>query len=181
MLKLFEIFSGKYSQEERTLLEVMSNSIFSSVSNQVALNDVVLSSPNPGHMMEFFIKIDGSFEYSQRADGIIVSTPTGSTAYALSAGGTILDPKLDFIELIPMLPHTLNNRPIIIHPSSTIEISSRDNNFFYLSCDGKTRNKVSSKLGVKIKKSSLSIKLIHPQDYSYFRVLSEKLGWSKFF
>lgn len=131
-------------------------------------------------MIEFEVYIDDKFAFSQRSDGLIIATPTGSTAYSLSAGGPILTPSLDAIALVPMFPHTLSARPLVINSSSTIRLKfSCITNDLEISCDSQIALPVQEGEEVLIRRSEHYLNLIHPKNYSYFNTLSSKLGWSK--
>jgi len=130
-------------------------------------------------MMAFELYVDGEFVYSQRSDGLIVSTPTGSTAYALSAGGPLLFPELDAMVVVPLNPHTLSSRPIVLHGGAKIEIrvSSRNELHPLITCDG--HNDFGTEPGdiITIKKHENDILLIHPKDNNFYGVCRSKLGW----
>lgn len=131
-------------------------------------------------MIEFEVYIDEIFAFSQRSDGLIISTPTGSTAYSLSAGGPILTPSLDAITTVPMFPHTLSARPLVINSSSTIRLRfSHRRNDTEISCDSQIALPIQEGEDVLIRRCDYHLNLIHPKDYSYFNTLSTKLGWSK--
>ncbi len=131
-------------------------------------------------MIEFEVYIDDRFAFSQRSDGLIIATPTGSTAYSLSAGGPILTPTLDAIVLVPMFPHTLTARPLVISSSSTIRLKfSHITSDLEISCDSQIALPIQEGEEVLIRRSDFHLNLIHPKDYSYFNTLSTKLGWSK--
>jgi len=144
-----------------------------------ALNDVVLNSGTSGHMMEFELFVDGEFVYRQRSDGLIISTPTGSTAYSLSAGGPIMHPRLDAIVIVPMFPHTLSSRPIVIDGKSEISMVVCDCNTAQppVTCDGQLR--MTSQPGdvITVRKKPHRMKLIHPLDHSFYASCRDKLGW----
>ncbi|MGP1930164.1 MAG: NAD(+) kinase, partial [Arsenophonus sp. ET-DL12-MAG3] len=124
--------------------------------------------------------IDDRFAFSQRSDGLIITTPTGSTAYSLSAGGPILSSNLEVIALVPMFPHALSSRPLVISSNSNIKLKFKQKNIDYkISCDSQIVLSIQDDDEVLIKKSSKKLNLIHPKDYNYFDVLSSKLGWSK--
>ena len=149
------------------------------IKERLALNDVVLFSGELPRMIYFDVLINQQFVCGLHADGLIVSTPTGSTAYSLSAGGPILHPHLEAILLVPMFPHRLTNRPFVVDDNSVIEIIISENNEdgVYVSCDGQERIELSKGACIKITQHAQSIRLIHPQDYHYFTTLREKLGW----
>ena len=145
-----------------------------------AINEVVLHPGKVAHMIEFEVYIDEIFAFSQRSDGLIISTPTGSTAYSLSAGGPILTPSLDAITLVPMFPHTLSARPLVINGDSTIRLRfSHRRSDLEISCDSQIALPIQEGEDVLIRRCDYHLNLIHPKDYSYFNTLSSKLGWSK--
>ncbi|ONG04380.1 NAD(+) kinase [Aeromonas hydrophila] len=185
LLPLEQVLCGHYKSEHRFLLEAAVYRHGERKSNNLAVNEAVLHPGKIAHMIEFEVYIDGSFMYSQRSDGIIVATPTGSTAYSLSAGGAILTPKLNAITLVPMFPHTLSSRPIVLDADSEVRLLvSPDNqdDAMQVSCDGQVTLAVHPGDEILIKKSSHKLHLVHPLDYSYFHVLRNKLGWgSKLF
>lgn len=178
--RVAKVLAGEYVTSERFLLEtntLRDNTVFGT---GCALNDVVLHPGQSVRMMEFELYIDGQFVYSQRSDGLIVSTPTGSTAYALSGGGPILHPHLDAIVLVPMNPHTLSSRPIVVHGDSAIEIrvGRRNEVHPYVTCDG--QNHIETEPGdvIRIGKKSQTLRLIHPADHNFYDICRTKLGWS---
>ncbi|HEX5127136.1 MAG TPA: NAD kinase [Rhodocyclaceae bacterium] len=173
-----EILSGQYLRERRGLLdaEVLRNG--ERVFSTVALNDVVLSRGQLGRMIEFELHVDGEFIYSQRSDGIIVATPTGSTAYALSANGPILHPRLAGIVLVPLCPHALTYRPLALAQDSVVELVIRPTHDASIHFDGQTLFAAQSGDRIRVSRSAQSVTLLHPEGYSYFAVLREKLHWS---
>lgn len=177
--KVGEVLAGQYKEEQRFFLtaQVIEGQILSA--QQDALNDVVLMQGDNPHMIEFEIYIDNQFMCSQRADGLIASTPTGSTAYALSGGGPILHPSLDACVLVPMFPHTLTSRPIVINGNSEIKVViSSDNQFAArLSCDGQNLMTIKPGSYFVIRKKEKQLRLLHPLDYQYFQTLRSKLQW----
>ena len=183
--QLADVLEGHYIAEKRFLLEAQVCQQDCQKRISTAINEVVLHPGKVAHMIEFEVYIDGSFMYSQRSDGIIVATPTGSTAYSLSAGGAILTPKLNAITLVPMFPHTLSSRPIVLDADSEVRLLvSPDNqdDAMQVSCDGQVTLAVHPGDEILIKKSQHKLHLVHPLDYSYFHVLRNKLGWgSKLF
>lgn len=175
--RLGAILDGEYREEKRFLLDVVVEK--NTPIHAIALNDVVLVPGQVAHMIAFDIFIDEQFVCNQRADGLIVATPTGSTAYALSGGGPILHPDLDAIVLVPMFPHTLSSRPIVVSANSSVmlRISKNMSIFPRLSCDGQAHIELSEGDCVMIKKRAQPLKLIHPLDYDYFDTLRAKLHW----
>lgn len=180
--KLSEVLSGNYLVENRFLLDaqVCQKKIISRSS--IAVNEVVLHTKHLAHMIEFEVYIDDKFSFSQRADGLIVSTPTGSTGYSLSAGGPIIATSLDAIVLVPMFPHTLSARPLVIHSNSTIclKFSNIETNL-KITCDSQIILTIKKGECVFIRRSCYYLNLIHPKSYNYFKTLTSKLNWSKKF
>ncbi|NKJ68696.1 NAD(+) kinase [Vibrio chemaguriensis] len=174
------VLDGEYIEEERFLLEAEVHRHGQIKSHNAALNEAVLHPGQIAHMIEFEVYIDESFAFSLRADGLIVSTPTGSTAYALSGGGPILSPSLNAISLVPMFPHTLSSRPLVVDGKRRIKlvVSPENRGTQEVSCDGQVSLPVSPGDEIHIYQSPNVLKLIHPKDYSYYHVLRNKLGWS---
>lgn len=175
-----EVLAGRYELEERFLLDAELYRDGVQVGNGDALNEVVLHPGKAVRMIEFELFLDGQFVYSQRSDGLIVATPTGSTAYALSGGGPIMHPKLDVITLVPMFPHTLSSRPIVIDAASEIRIHIGETNQTYphISCDGQTRAVAKPDDVLVIRRKPRRVQLVHPLGHNFFEVLRSKLGWS---
>ncbi len=173
---LASILQGQYIEDQRFLLEAR----IGEDKRQLALNDVVLHKWNTARMIEFETRINGRYVDAQRSDGIIVSTPTGSTAYALSGGGPLLEPSLDAIILVPICPHHLSNRPIVVHGDSEIciEASGRtDPNHLRVTCDGQSSLTLDEGEHLKVRKYPRPIRLFHPLDHDHFTLLRAKLGW----
>jgi len=178
--QLADVLEGKYIMESRLLLEAQVCSQQGSPRIGTAINEVVLHPGKVAHMIEFEVYIDETFAFSQRSDGLIISTPTGSTAYSLSAGGPILTPSLDAIVIVPMFPHTLSARPLVINSSSSIRLRfSHMCSDLEISCDSQIALPIKEGEDVLIRKNEDHLNLIHPKDYNYFNTLSTKLGWSK--
>lgn len=177
---LDEILSGRHLKEERPLLlaEVLRNGKI--IAEQTAVNDVVVHSCNCTSMIEIVTCIDGVFLNSQRSDGLIVSTPTGSTAYALSGGGPILHPTLKAIELVPINPHSLTNRPIVIADECVVEIAFRPSRQFgvRLACDNVSIPDIECGDLIRVRKAPKPFKILHPLNHDFFEILREKLSWS---
>ena len=174
------MLNGEYFLETRSLLHAEAFRGEQSLGKNVAFNDVVLHVRNDIRMIEFTTHIDDVYVNTQRADGIVVATPTGSTAYSLSSGGPILHPGLDAVVLVPICPHTLSNRPIVINKESEINISlneSRDVDA-RVSFDGQANIELQAGDSVMIRHKSHQLQLMHPKDYDYFNILRNKLGWS---
>ncbi|PWC17661.1 NAD(+) kinase [Brenneria corticis] len=178
--QLSEVLDGRYLSERRFMLEAHICRTDQPSSISTAINEVVLHPGKVAHMIEFEVYIDNNFAFSQRSDGLIISTPTGSTAYSLSGGGPILTPSLDAIAIVPMFPHTLSARPLVINSSSTIRLKfSHITSDLEISCDSQISLPIQKKEEVLIRRSEHCLNLIHPENYSYFNTLSTKLGWSK--
>ena len=175
------ILQGDYIEEERPLIKANFIDKQGNQHDLLALNDVVLLPGDVAHMIEYDTYVDDLLVYSQRADGLIIATPTGSTAYALSGGGPILHPSLNAVVLVPMFPHTLSSRPIVLDGNNRIRIhiSTTTETSPYLSCDGHTKTAVALDSDILVKKSDEKLRLIHPENYDYFRILREKLGWER--
>jgi len=176
---LSEVLEGTYQTEHRFLLEAQVYSHGHLKSSSTAVNEAVLHPDKIAHMIEFEIYVNDNFMINQRADGLILSTPTGSTAYSLSGGGPIMTPKLDAISLLPMFPHTLNSRPIVIDANSTVRLKVAQSNSteMQISCDSHVNLSVLPGDEVIIKKTKHQLTLLHPQNYNYFHVLHTKFGW----
>ena len=178
--QLSAVLEGEYIAESRFLLEAKVCRQAGVPRIGTAINEVVLHPGKVAHMIEFEVYIDENFAFSQRSDGLIISTPTGSTAYSLSAGGPILTPSLDAISLVPMFPHTLSARPLVINSNSTIRLRfSSMRSDLEISCDSQIALPVQEGEDVLIRRSDYRLNLIHPKNYNYFNTLSSKLGWSK--
>jgi NAD+ kinase len=176
---LTKILAGESRSEQRFIIEAEVYRHGKLKSSNSAVNEAVLHAGKVANMIEFEVYIDGSFMFSQRSDGLIVSTPTGSTAYSMSAGGPILTPNLNALSLVPMFPHTLTSRPIVVDGNSEIKLILANDNHenLQVSCDGHVILSVMPGDEVIIKKSECSIRLIHPLDHDYFTVLRNKLSW----
>ena len=181
---LDQVLRGHYQIEKRFLLEAQVYSHNHMKSSSTAVNEAVLHPDKIAHMIEFEVYVNNNFMFNQRADGLIISTPTGSTAYSLSGGGPILTPNLDAISLLPMFPHTLNSRPIVLDANSTVSLKISQNNSteMQISCDSHVNLSVLPGDEIIIRKTKQQLKLVHPENYNYFHVLQNKLGWgSKLF
>ena len=173
------ILNGESKSEQRFIIEAEVYRHGKLKSSNSAVNEAVLHAGKVANMIEFEVYIDNSFMFSQRSDGLIISTPTGSTAYSMSAGGPILTPNLNALSLVPMFPHTLTSRPIVVDGNSEIKLILANENYenLQVSCDGHVILAVLPGDEVIIKKSENTIRLIHPLDHSYFSVLRSKLNW----
>lgn len=172
---------GEFFVEERFMLEVEVIRDGKVISTGNAINEVVIHPAKIAHMIDFHVYIDGKFAFSQRSDGLIIATPTGSTAYSLSAGGPILTPQLNAIALVPMFPHTLSSRPLVIDGNSEISLRFAEYNIPQLEvgCDSQLTLEFNSDDIITVRKSPNKLRLLHLQNYNYYNVLSSKLGWLK--
>ena len=175
------ILDGKYSIEERAVLDAEILRGTQSVLRTIALNEAVVGKGSQGRLIEFELSLDGEFIYSLRADGMIVATPTGSTAYALSAQGPILHPAVPALALVPLAPHTLSARPVSVSDRSVIEIKlartpGLDAQTYF---DGFALAELAPGDCLVLKRSSHVLRFVHPPGYKYFATLREKLGWSE--
>lgn len=185
---LQKVVTGHYTSEQRMMLDVNvfrkdAEGVGELVGQSLATNETVIHSGMMAHMMTFNVSINDRFMYSLRGDGIIVNTPTGSTAYSLSAGGPIIEPHLDLLSLVPMFPQSLNCSPIIIPGRSEVKIDFEDREDFpewvNINCDGQVTVRADTKCVVKIGQHKTPLNLIHPEGYDYYSVLRQKLGWGQ--
>jgi NAD+ kinase len=178
--KLHHILLGHYSEEKRYLLRAKIVRDEQVIHEETAVNEVSILRWVTPSMIEIVTKIDNVFLNSQRSDGLIISTPTGSTAYSLSAGDPILYPSLNALVLVPLNPHTLSNRPIVIHDTAEIEISfcqTKQINAL-VTCDHIEIPDVLISDKILIKKDPLPIRILHPEGHDFFQILRNKLNWS---
>jgi len=169
------ILAGDFTKDTRMLLSTQVMRGGEVIYASYALNDVVIKSGL--RLIELEVSIDDKFVYKQRSDGLILSTPTGTTAYALSAGGPILHVNLEAISLVPICPHTLSNRPIAVTSSSKIEVMLVQIDEAQLSFDGQFRVKLEVGDRILVRRAGKTISLLHPSDYCYFDMLRKKLNW----
>jgi NAD+ kinase len=174
------ILAGDCERDERRLLEA---ELVSASGAKVgrALNDVVVKRLDSGRMFEFETLVDGVYVNTHSGDGLIVATPTGSTAYALSCGGPILTPQLDALVLAPICPHTLSDRPIVIHGKSVVEIRvrERDDDQAAVCCDGEIIGQLGAGNRLRITESTELLHLIHPPGFDFYEILRGKLHWGR--
>jgi NAD+ kinase len=173
------ILDGQYAIEERSLLEAEIKRAGKSVLRTIALNEAVIGKGSQGRLIEFELSVDGEFVYRLRADGIIVSTPTGSTAYALSAQGPILHPAVPALTLVPLNPHTLSARPVSVSDRSAIEIVMVHALDARAQFDGLALADMAGGDRLVLKRSADVVRFVHPPGYRYFATLREKLRWSE--
>ncbi len=177
--QLGSVLNGEYDEEQRFLLHTQVCDEQTTFFDGDALNDVVLSRGNETHLIEFDVYVNKQLVSHFRSDGMIVSTPTGSTAYSLSAGGPIMHPQLNAIALVPMFSHSLSSRPLVIDGQSKIElrISEFNEHELRISCDGHESKMVKPGQIVCIEKNKHQLRLLHPRGYHYYDTLRSKLGW----
>lgn len=177
---LIDTLRGNFILEERFLLNTHVESKEQKIFEASALNDIVLQQGDQAQMIEFDTTIDDIMVCNQRADGLIIATPTGSTAYALSGGGPILHPSLDVVTLVPMFPHTLTSRPIVVNGKSRIQIHLGIQNEVdaRFSCDGHSWVCIPPGSTIHITEKQKKLQLVRPSNCDYFATLRGKLGWS---
>ncbi|MBF0285602.1 MAG: NAD(+) kinase [Magnetococcales bacterium] len=175
---LEKVLAGHYRIEERMTLETTVWREGGVALRQRVINDVVVHKWELARMIEFEVSVDGQFVFSSRADGLIASTPTGSTAYALSAGGPIMHPSLEAMLLVPICPHTLSNRPIAIPGSGVVEIGLvPDNLSRQVTLDGQTAFPLADGDRITIQRSPHPLKVLHLTERNYYDILRQKLRW----
>ncbi|MBI0154934.1 MULTISPECIES: NAD(+) kinase [Gilliamella] len=178
--QLTPVIKGEYDDDPRFLLEVSIYSDGQLINSGFAVNEIVVTPNTVAHMIDYDVYINERNAFSQRADGLIIATPTGSTAYSLSAGGPILAPHLDALIITPMFPHSLAVRPLVIKSDDPIHLkfptTALDLN---IACDSQIILPVRPTQDVIIRRSNYEFNLIHTKDYDYFNNLSSKLGWSQ--
>ena len=180
-LHLEQILEGNFVEEKRILLQAQVIRDGHVISEADALNDVVVHIRDVARMIEFKTYINDQFVNYQRADGLVVSTPTGSTAYSLSSGGPLLHANLDAIVLVPICPHTLSNRPLVVNADSNVDIIIGDSkqSTAQVTFDGQTAFDVKPGDKISIQRKQKKVRLIHPSNYDYYEILRAKLRWSE--
>ena len=173
------MLDGDFVEEARMLLASQVLRGASTVVDVLAFNDASISKGADGGLIELEVRVDGQFVYNLRADGLIVATPTGSTAYALSAGGPILHPALQVISLVPVCPHTLSNRPITLSSEVQIEILMHRCADARVHYDSHSHCELQPGDRVRVRRYPRSIRLLHPVGHNYYHMLREKLHWSE--
>ena len=175
---LEEILNGDFVEDPRFFLQCKVQRDGKTIESGHALNDVVIQKWNTARLISLDTYVDGSFVHSQRSDGVIVSTPTGSTAYALAGGGPLLHPSLGAVVLVPICPHTLTNRPLVIGNESTIEITIKtdESDHARLACDGDDIVELAHGDRIQITRAEQGIRLIHPATHDHYTTLRAKLS-----
>lgn len=172
---LDKILQGEHQLESRILLQSVVTRAGQVIKQTVALNDVVIKSAF--RLIELEVHVDGQFVSRQRSDGLILTTPTGTTAYGLSAGGPIMHPDLEAISIVPISPHTLSYRPITVPACSVIEVIVVNAADAQISYDGQGQYPLAVGDHVRIERAPQEIRLVHPKNYCYFDMLRNKLNW----
>lgn len=178
---LGQVLTGNFATSRRSLLAARILTASGRELSMTALNDVVLTRQNPGRMLDFATYVDGRFVNAHAGDGLIAATPTGSTAYALSCGGPIIQPDLDAIVLVPICPHTLSDRPIVLPGSSTIRVLAQERSGTpgEINCDGQVLGPLGGGDELTISMSERMLTLVHPPGYDYYELLRSKLNWGR--
>ncbi|MFC0349214.1 NAD kinase [Undibacterium danionis] len=180
ILAVAQILDGKHVEEQRCMLEAIVVREGEQIFSGVAFNDIVLSRGAGSGMIELRVEVDEHFMYNQRSDGLIVSTPTGSTAYALSAGGPILHPSLGGIAMVPIAPHALSNRPIVLPETSVISVEIVAGRDASVNFDMQSFANLNHKDKIIISRSTHHITFLHPEGWNYYHTLREKLHWNEY-
>ena len=175
-----KIIEGEYEADTRTLLDAVVLRDGKEINRALALNDVVVNRSGISGMVELAVHVNGSFMYNQRSDGLIVSTPTGSTAYALSAGGPILHPRVAGILLAPIAPHSLSNRPIVLPEDCVTTIEVVDGREVIVNFDMQSQTDLQTGDKIEVRQSQKTITLLHPRSHSDYKTLREKLHWNEY-
>ena len=178
-VQLGRILDGQYRKDQRYMLQAHHNGNSEPLS--IAMNDVVIHCHQSLHMIEFETHINGRFLNSQRADGVVIATPTGSTAYAMSAGGPILDVDLDALVIASVCPHTLSNRPLVVSANSVIDIKISENNqtTAMVTCDGRPGHLLQPGDTIRIQRHANRVDLLHLEDHDHYSILRAKLEWGR--
>ncbi len=175
-----EMLHGRFEAEEHFLLEAVVREQGREVGRSPALNDVVVHAAGRSHMLELRVWIDDQWVYDQRGDGLIVASPTGSTAYSLSAGGPIMHPTLDAIAIVPMFPHTLTSRPLVVRGSASIrvQVENAEATGARVSCDSQVHFDLTPGRALHIEKYAHPLRLLYPLDHSFYESCRSKLDWA---
>jgi NAD+ kinase len=175
------VLAGRYSEDRRSLLAASLERHGGQTVRALALNDVVVNKWETGHTMDFETSINGRFVNSHSGDGMVIATATGSTAYALSCGGPIVEPDLDVWVLAPICPHTLSDRPIVVRAGSKIQlrVSDRFESRGQVTCDGTAVGDLAQGDNLYVEGADAQITLLHPPGFDYYRLLRSKLHWGR--
>lgn len=175
------ILDGDYHAEDRQMLEATLSSGRRRGQTLYALNDVVLQKGDSGRIIEFVTTVDGTYVNTHGGDGLIVSTATGSTAYSLSCGGPIIQPDVDALVMIPICPHTLSDRPLVLRGTSEIHVKMVPGGDYkaHVACDGDELGRMTDKGALTVRTAPRHVTLLHPKDYNYYELLRSKLNWGR--
>jgi NAD+ kinase len=175
------VLGGAYRAEDRLMLEAHIEREGRSSPPHLALNDVVLAKGTTGRMQDFMTTVDGHYVNTHGGDGLIIATPSGSTAYALSCDGPIIQPNVDAIAIVPICPHTLSDRPLVLNHASVIEVrvDAPPESPAKVACDGDEVADLGPGDTLRIAAASNRVQLLHPLDYDYYEVLRTKLNWGR--
>ena len=176
------VISGDYIAETRLMLQAKITNTKNILGPMLALNDVALKTVHTGHMQDFRTYVDGEYVNTHGGDGLIIATPTGSTAYALSCGGPIIQPDVDALVIVPIAPHTLSDRPLVVRSSSEIVVHIEprlEHQSATVACDGEDLGEMSKEETLTINVSEKTVQLLHPQGHSYYELLRSKLSWGQ--
>jgi NAD+ kinase len=177
---LEEIFSGKHRVSERVMLESEIVRAGAVIRRQIALNDAVLNKAALARIMDLELRVDGEYVTTYKADGLILSTPTGSTAYSLAAGGPIVYPTVEAFVVTPICPHTLTNRPLVIPDSATIEVDFKaGDDAVFLTLDGQIGIELMRGDHIRVRKAAEKLRLVRPAKKTYYQILRSKLKWGE--
>jgi len=178
--ELSRVLAGDFAEENHFLLQAEVVEESGESKRSLALNDVVIHAGGVSHMLEFSVFVDHEWVYDQRGDGLIVASPTGSTAYALSAGGPIMHPSLDAIVIVPMFPHTLTSRPLVVSGNSEIRVRVKNAALTLpkASCDSQVHLEVAPSATLRIRKHPVSLRLLFPTGHSFYGSCRSKLDWA---
>jgi NAD+ kinase len=171
------VLSGAYRIEERTMLEVELSRQNEQIARYLALNDAVINKGALARIIEFEITANGQLVTLARADGLIISTPTGSTAYSLSAGGPIMFPTMEAFIITPICPHTLTNRPVVVPDRMALEVTLHRGHDVMLTVDGQIGLPLMEKDVLRVRRAEAVIRLVQPAGSAFFKLLREKLKW----
>jgi NAD+ kinase len=173
------ILAGDYLDERRLMLAASLD--HAAGVELFALNDIVLQRGDTGRLLDFTTQVDNTYVNTHRGDGLIVATPTGSTAYALSCGGPIIQPNVDALVMVPICPHTLSDRPLVLPSSSTIRVTldNAGGSEAHVVCDGEPLARMSPTDVLTINLAKQAVTLLHPRDYNYYELLRSKLNWGR--
>ena len=179
--RIDQVLAGEYRKESRLMLRAVLTRPDGSEVTADALNDVVLQRRETGRMVDFETRIDGRYVNTHAGDGLIIATPTGSTAYSISCGGPIIEPGLDAVVIVPICPHTLTDRPIVIPADEPIDVTvlERDDTKAEVTVDGHSIGAILPDDTLRVSKSPRRVTLIHPPGYDYYEILRSKLYWGR--